>query len=88
MASKVRIELVSSGIAELLGSEPVARACEDVAQRIAQAAGDGFEVTGRKRLSFGGGRVGVGVASATQEARLAEAEDKALSKAVSRCRVS
>lgn len=86
MGTKVRIELNHDGIRELLCSAPIASECEKAAKRIASAAGDGFEVTQSKRLGFGGGRVGVGVEAATYEARLAEAEDKALSRAVSQCR--
>ncbi len=87
MASKVRIELNHDGIRELLSSAPIAAECEKAAQRIAAAAGDGFEVTGQKSAGFGGGRISYGVEAATCEARLAEAEDKVLLKAVSSCRL-
>lgn len=82
MASKVRIELNHDGIRSLLLSEGVSAVCKDAAERIAARAGDGFEVVGPKRLGYGGGRVGWGVEAATNEARLAEAQDKALSRAV------
>lgn len=82
MTVKVRIELDHDGIRELLMSEGVASACLNAAQNIAARAGEGFEVVGPKTLGYGGGRVGYGVAATTYEARLAEAEDKVLSKAV------
>lgn len=87
MSAKVRIELNHDGIRGLLTSAPIAAECEKAAQRIAAAAGEGFEVTSQKRASYGGGRVAYGVEATTHEARLAEAEDKALQKAVSSCRL-
>lgn len=86
MATKIKIELDHDGIRELLCSAPIANECEKAAQKIANVAGDGFEVTKSKQVGFGGGRVGVGVEAATREARLAESEDKVLSRAVSQCR--
>lgn len=82
MATKVRIELNSDGIRELLMSQPIADECEKAANAIAERAGEGFEVLPARQMGFGGGRVGFAVKAATYEARLAEAEDKALSKAV------
>lgn len=82
MASKVRIELNHDGIRELLMSDAIAKECEKAAQAIAARAGDGFEVLPMRKQSFGGGRVGYAVKTATQEAREAEATDKVLSKAV------
>lgn len=82
MATKVRIELNHSGIRELLSSAPIGAECEKAAQGIADRAGDGFEVLPMRELDFGGGRVGYAVHAATYEAKLAESEDKALSKAV------
>lgn len=82
MATKVRIELLHDGIRELLMSAPIAAECEKAAQNIAARAGDGFEVLPLRQMDFGGGRVGYAVHTATEEARIAEAEDKALSKAV------
>lgn len=80
--TKVKVELVSSGITQLLTSSGVQAACEEAAEAIASRAGDGFEVLPARRMGFGGGRVGVSVYTATREAREAEATDKALSKAV------
>lgn len=83
---KVRIELNSKGIAELLSSAPIARECLAAAERIAAQAGDGFEVSSEWRANFGGGRIAYSVRAETYEAKLAEAEDKVLSRAVSACR--
>lgn len=86
MATKIRIELNHEGIQELLLSDEVAAVCKETAEGIASRAGDGFEVTERQLRSgskLGGSRVGYGVAATTYEAMKAEAEDGALSKAVS-----
>ena len=82
MATKVRIELLSDGIRELLCSQPIAAECEKAAEKIAARAGDGFEVLPLRQMNFGGGRVGYAVKAATYEAKKAESEDKVLSKAV------
>ena len=86
MATKVRIELKHDGIRELLMSAPIAAECEKAAENIAARAGDGFEVLPMREMGFGGGRVAYGVEAATYEARLAEAENGALSGAVTQCR--
>lgn len=82
MATKVRIELLSDGIHDLLCSQPIAAECEKTAEGIASRAGDGFEVKPLRMMGFGGGRVGYAVHAESYEAKLAEAEDKVLSKAV------
>lgn len=82
MATKVRIELISDGIRELLCSQPIAAECEKAAEGIAARAGDGFEVLPLRQMGFGGGRIGYAVKTDTYEACIAEAEDKVLSKAV------
>ena len=82
MATKVRIELLSDGIRELLCSQPIAAECEKAAEDIAARAGDGFEVLPLRQMGFGGGRIGYAVKTDTYEACIAEAEDKVLSKAV------
>jgi hypothetical protein len=78
----IRIELDTSGIAELLCSAAIGEECERAAQAIADRAGEGFEVSGPWRAGFGGGRVAYSVKTATQEARLAESQEQALSRAV------
>lgn len=82
MATKVRIELLSDGIRDLLMSQPIAAECEKAAEEIATRAGDGFEVKPLRRMNFGGGRIGYAVHAETYEAKLSEAQDKTLSKAV------
>lgn len=85
-AGSVRIELLSDGIKQLLCSPEVSEACRQAAEKLAAAAGDGFEVSSEWRASYGGGRVAYTVRAETYEARLAEAEDKVLTKAVFSCR--
>lgn len=82
MATKVRIELNHDGIRQLLMSAPIAAECEKAADDIAARAGDGFEVLPAREMGFGGGRVGYAVYTATYDAKVAEAEEKILSKAV------
>lgn len=78
----IRIELDHDGIAELLQSAAIAAECEQAAEGIAAAAGDGFEVEGPWHASLGGGRVAYRVRTATQDARIAESQDQVLSRAV------
>lgn len=82
MATKVRIELDSDGIRQLLSSQAIGAECEKAAEIIAARAGDGFVVLPLRSLGFGGGRVGSAVKTDTYEACIAEAQDKVLSKAV------
>lgn len=82
MTTKVRIELNHDGIRELLTSEAMDGECLKAAEDIKGKAGDGFEILPRRLMDFGGGRVGYAVYTATEEARIAEAEEKTLSKAV------
>lgn len=87
MSTKVRIELDSNGIRELLISQPIANECEKAAEKIKGVAGEGFEVLPARQMGFGGGRVGYSVHAESYAAKQAEAEDKVLSKAVSSCRL-
>ena len=82
MTTKVRIELNHSGIRDLMTSEAISAECKKAAEAIQQRAGEGFEVLPARLNDYGGGRVGYAVRTATDEARIAEAEDKVLSKAV------
>lgn len=84
--AKVKVELLSDGIADLLNCDGVAGECRKAASKIAGAAGSGFEVTPSWRAGFGGGRVAYSVKTGTRKARIAEAKEKALSKAVFSCR--
>lgn len=82
----VRIELLTDGIRQLLNSAEVSAECEKAARKLAAAAGDGFEVSSAWKANFGGGRIAYTVSAATYEAKLSEAEDKVLTKAVFSCR--
>ena len=82
MATKVTIELDHAGIKELLMSPEIGGEVEKAAQAIANRAGNGFKVVGPQGLGYGGGRTGYGVVADTYEAKVAEAENGALSKAV------
>lgn len=83
MPAKVTIELDHAGIKELLNCDGVAAACEQAAERIAAAAGDGFHVT---RPYHPGSRTVYRVYGDSDDANIAEADDKVLSMAVSSCR--
>lgn len=83
MPTKVTIELDHDGIRELLNCDGVTEACHQAAERIAEAAGDGFHVT---RAYHPGSRAVYRVYGDSDEARIAEADDKVLSMAVSACR--
>lgn len=78
MAMKVRIELDSKGIEQLLRSSEVEADLRRRAAAIARAAGDGMHhgtVQGRDRVA---GQVWTG----TVQARRAEAKDRALTRAL------
>ena len=78
MATKIRLELNSDGIRELLMSDPISQVCEAEAQKIANQAGQDFEVikrTPKKRAYYF-------VAPKNESGARAEAVDKTLSKAV------
>ena len=81
MPTKVTIELNHERIQELLLSAPIAAECAKVADAIAARAGDGFEVE-ELTAQFPSPRARYRVVTATYGAKLAEAEDGALSKAV------
>lgn len=86
MADDVRIQFDSSGFKALLESDGVYDLVTDTADEIAQRANtngntDGF-VTSSMRGQYGGGRWVAFVKSVTAEATKAEAEDKALTRAL------
>lgn len=83
---KIRLQLDHAGIAELLTSDGVSDVCGSAARAISDAAGEGFQASGPWRASFGCGRSAWRVKAVTYEAKVAEAEDKALSRAVQSCR--
>ncbi len=78
MASTVRIEVNSAGIGALLKSGEVEAMLLAKAERIAAAAGEGFEASSR----VGKTRARASVITATRAAKLAEAEDRALTSAI------
>lgn len=80
MAQKVRIQLNSPGIVELLQSAAVQDDLAARGGRIAAAAGDAedFEVAATMNRD----RAVVFVRTATREGRAAEAEDRALTRAI------
>lgn len=83
MAVSYRIELDHEGIKALLNSDEIGAVCKEAAERIAQTAGDGFHVT---RPYHPGSRTVYRVYGDSDDARIAEADDKVLSTAVSSCR--
>jgi hypothetical protein len=87
MVGKVRVELRSDGIAQLLQSEPVAAEVKRAAERVASVAGSGYGVSDQWHADFGGGRAAFTVSTETRKAREDEARHKTLEKAVSTCRV-
>lgn len=81
----VRIELDHDGIGQLLHSSVMAEQCRAAGERIAAVAGDGFEVRGPHNT---GQRTAYTVYAATEDAKIAESENKALSMAVQACRIN
>lgn len=82
MAGTVRIELDSAGIADLLVGPEVAADMKRRADNVADAAGDGFEVTEFEGKYGGSPRAMASVKAKTREAKVAEATGKALTRAI------
>lgn len=80
---KVRIEVLSEGIAALMQSAEIANEVTDAADRISNAAGLNFEALPAQVV---GDRAMALVVASDYEGMLEEARDKVLSKAVSACR--
>lgn len=78
MTADVRISLNSAGIRALLRSAEVSADLGGRADRIAAAAGPGFEA----RTEMSGDRAIAFVRTATPEARTAQAERRALTSAI------
>jgi hypothetical protein len=74
----MRIKLNRDGVRKLLASQEVADNLTPRGERIAAAAGEGFEATTTKNRD----RVVVFVTSTTTDAKRAEAEDRALTRAI------
>ncbi len=88
MASQVRIKFNSDGFKAILCGDGVHGLVSDAAQRI-QAEANGNNTRGGDGFScntymggFGGGRWIASVTTTDRESKIAEAEDKALSRAV------
>ena len=75
----MRIVLNRKGMRELLRSDGVAEDLERRGQAIAAAAGDGVEA---ESAYLGKNRARVTVRTATTEARIAEAKDRVLTRAI------
>lgn len=80
---RVEVDIDSDGLRALMNGSGLAGACRKAAERIAAEAGDGFHVT---REYHPGTRVLFRVYGDTDEALIAESDEKALSRAVSACR--
>jgi hypothetical protein len=77
VAEKIRVELNEKGVAELLNSAAVRDDLVRRGEAMAGAAGDGFEVSTSHT-----DRVRVTVRAETIDAKRAEAEDRALTRAI------
>ncbi|MGV9364522.1 hypothetical protein [Amycolatopsis sp. NPDC003731] len=78
MAGKVTLKLNSAGVVELLKSEGVLSDLADRADAIAAAAGPGFESDWER----GPKRARASVRTTDYESRLAEARERALTRAI------
>lgn len=76
--AKVRIEVNRKGVSEILKDHRTEALCMEVAERVAATAGEGMEASSQ----IGARRARASVITATFEARLAEAQGRALSRAV------
>ena len=76
--AKVKIELNSKGVRELLRSAEIAAVCKSHADKIAERAGAGYEVT----TFTGKNRVNASVHAATEEAHRDNLKNNTLLKAV------
>lgn len=74
----IRVEVNSAGVQAVLKSDEVQALLKERADRIAAAAGEGMEVSVR----VGKTRARASVITATRKARLAEANDRALTSAL------
>lgn len=82
MAARVRIDFQSDGFQALVNSSEVRELVTQGAERIASAAGEGFEASTFEGSLGGSSRPMGMVVSATRAARRAEAENQALTRAV------
>lgn len=80
---RVEVEIDAGGLLQLMNDPGISAECRKSAERIAAVAGDGFHVT---REYHPGSRVLYRVYGDSDDALIAEADDKVLSRAVSACR--
>lgn len=78
MSKRVRVELVSSGVRELLRSKELADVCMDAAKGVAGRAGDGYAAN----LVIGPNRAVARVVADTREAYYKNLKDNTLLKAM------
>ena len=78
MSKKVKIELNSEGIVELLKSAEIEACCREAAEGVARNAGDGYEVN----TYVGKRRVNAEVSAETYEAKRDNLENNTLLKAL------
>lgn len=76
--SKVKVELNSAGVRELLKSPEVMQACKEQADKVAQRAGDGYKVEQRSYPE----RTGYAVVAGTPEAKRDNLKNNTLQKAL------
>lgn len=86
MGTKVKIRWNNSGFKEILNGSELQQEMWRTAQHVKQEAGEGFEINAW-HSDMKGGRPAVSVKAMSNEAKKAEAKDKALTKAVQRCRI-
>lgn len=79
MAGKVEVKINYAGVGELLNSQWAADCCAEVAQQVAERAGDGYVVAAPHST---GQRVAVNVYAETKEAAKDNYENNTLLKAV------
>lgn len=72
--SKVKVELIESGIIKLLRSQEILEVCHDAAKEMAAKAGDGFETS----PYVGANRANASVYAATEEAAARDMDSDAL----------
>lgn len=82
MATQIRVDFQSDGFQALLNDDSVKALLRDQAERIASAAGPGFEVQEAQGKYGNSPRPIVFVRARTTEAKRAQAEDGALERAL------
>lgn len=78
MVATVRVQIDRKAVGQFLKSDDVARITAEAGRRIQRQAGEGFEV----QTSIGRTRARTAVIAVTYEARVAEARDRRLTRAI------